>query len=158
MKLAESVCHSLIVTFILIVLYSVYKAGLVVPEWKKPSSGLKDLDENDQRNISQDVSQNVEDNDEKELEKLLKIFTSMDISSSDFKLLKEIEFEKDDDSNFHIDFITIASNLRAWNYRIKHASRHKCKVSQFLNIIINIHLYARLLLEKLYLRLLPLLL
>jgi len=38
------------------------------------------------------------------------------------------EFEKDDDSNFHIDFITAASNLRSWNYRIKEASRHTCKV------------------------------
>ncbi len=28
------------------------------------------------------------------------------------------EFEKDDDSNFHMDFITAASNLRARNYKI----------------------------------------
>ena len=29
------------------------------------------------------------------------------------------DFEKDQDLNFHIDFITAASNLRAANYRIK---------------------------------------
>ncbi|KAI3639974.1 hypothetical protein MIR68_001979 [Amoeboaphelidium protococcarum] len=37
------------------------------------------------------------------------------------------EFEKDDDSNFHIDFITAASNLRAVNYKIEPADRHKTK-------------------------------
>ncbi len=38
------------------------------------------------------------------------------------------EFEKDDDSNHHIDFVTAASNLRAWNYRIEQLSRHETKV------------------------------
>lgn len=37
------------------------------------------------------------------------------------------EFEKDDDTNFHIDFITAASNLRAINYGITPADRHKTK-------------------------------
>ncbi len=36
-----------------------------------------------------------------------------------------IEFEKDDDANFHIDFITASSNLRALNYDIEMADRHK---------------------------------
>jgi len=36
-------------------------------------------------------------------------------------------FEKDDDSNFHIDFITAASNLRAMNYSIKPADRQQTK-------------------------------
>jgi len=37
-------------------------------------------------------------------------------------------FEKDDDSNFHIDFIHAASNLRARNYRIHTAERLKTKL------------------------------
>merc|ERR1719502_2489235 len=37
------------------------------------------------------------------------------------------DFEKDDDANFHIDFITAASNLRALNYKIAEADRHKTK-------------------------------
>ncbi|KAJ3116694.1 SPS-sensor component ptr3 [Phlyctochytrium bullatum] len=37
------------------------------------------------------------------------------------------DFEKDDDTNFHIDFITAASNLRATNYSIAVADRHKTK-------------------------------
>jgi len=41
--------------------------------------------------------------------------------------LTPVEFEKDDDSNHHIDFITAASNLRAMNYSIPIADRHTTK-------------------------------
>lgn len=37
------------------------------------------------------------------------------------------EFEKDDDTNFHIDFIHNAANLRAVNYQIKTNQRHQTK-------------------------------
>ena len=39
------------------------------------------------------------------------------------------DFEKDDDSNRHIDFIVACSNLRAENYGIEPADRSKSKVS-----------------------------
>lgn len=42
--------------------------------------------------------------------------------------LSPIEFEKDDDTNRHIDFITACSNLRATNYSIETADRHKSKM------------------------------
>jgi len=38
-----------------------------------------------------------------------------------------ISFEKDDDTNFHMDFITSLSNLRAANYSIAPADKHKSK-------------------------------
>jgi len=41
--------------------------------------------------------------------------------------LVPVDFEKDDDTNHHIDFITAASNLRAANYAINPADRHATK-------------------------------
>lgn len=41
--------------------------------------------------------------------------------------LKAIEFEKDDDTNHHIDFVTACANLRAANYDIAMADRHRVK-------------------------------
>ncbi len=39
-----------------------------------------------------------------------------------------MEFEKDDDSNFHIDFISATANLRARNYKIPEIERFKIKM------------------------------
>lgn len=41
--------------------------------------------------------------------------------------LTPVDFEKDDDTNHHIDFITSASNLRALNYGIATADNHRTK-------------------------------
>jgi len=38
------------------------------------------------------------------------------------------DFEKDDDANFHIDFINAAANLRARNYVINECDRQKTKM------------------------------
>lgn len=42
--------------------------------------------------------------------------------------LNPCEFEKDDDTNFHMDFITAASNLRATNYSINVVDKHRTKL------------------------------
>ena len=39
--------------------------------------------------------------------------------------VRPLEFEKDDDTNRHMDFIVACSNLRAYNYSIPPADRHK---------------------------------
>ncbi|MDP2438449.1 MAG: ThiF family adenylyltransferase, partial [archaeon] len=43
-------------------------------------------------------------------------------------VIRPAEFEKDDDTNFHIDFVTSSSNLRAFNYSIPSADRHRTKM------------------------------
>eukprot|EP01125_Pyxidicula_operculata_P003291 TRINITY_DN1387_c1_g1_i1.p1 TRINITY_DN1387_c1_g1~~TRINITY_DN1387_c1_g1_i1.p1 ORF type:complete len:1128 (-),score=342.35 TRINITY_DN1387_c1_g1_i1:272-3655(-) len=50
------------------------------------------------------------------------------LNATTFTSLEKADFEKDDDTNFHIDFITACANMRAWNYHIKSATRHKCKM------------------------------
>jgi hypothetical protein len=42
--------------------------------------------------------------------------------------MKYMDFEKDDDFNFHIAFVTSAANLRCDNYSIKRTNFHSCKV------------------------------
>lgn len=73
----------------------------------------------------------VEDN--KTNTKLLSLSNSH-LNDSEMMWLKRVvqnmniqEFEKDDDSNYHIDFITVMSNLRAINYGIQTESRHAIK-------------------------------
>jgi len=47
------------------------------------------------------------------------------ISPKDFN---PVEFEKDDDKNFHIDFIHATANLRARNYTIPENTQQKTKI------------------------------
>jgi len=56
---------------------------------------------------------------------LIKTLSSSEIVS---KKVNITEFEKDDDSNFHIDFISAVANLRARNYTIEEVPRHKVKL------------------------------
>lgn len=58
---------------------------------------------------------------------LLNVFP-LDAKISDDKKVNTIEFEKDDDSNYHIDFIAAVANLRARNYCIEEVPRHKVKM------------------------------
>ncbi|KAH0056707.1 putative poly(A) RNA transport protein, partial [Aureobasidium melanogenum] len=88
----------------------------------KPDPGVK-IQANENEPDPNGPSASMDDNDE--LEKIAKSLPSPK-TLGDFKLTP-VEFEKDDDSNFHIDFITAASNLRAENYKIATADRHKTK-------------------------------
>ncbi|KOS23108.1 Ubiquitin-activating enzyme E1 1 [Escovopsis weberi] len=63
--------------------------------------------------------------DSDELDKLMATIPTAD-SLQGFQL-QPVDFEKDDDTNYHIDFITACSNLRAENYKIEAADRHKTK-------------------------------
>ncbi|TKA79345.1 Ubiquitin-activating enzyme E1 1 [Cryomyces minteri] len=94
---------------------------MIVPDFK-PDPGVKiqaDEKEPDPNAHSASFDDNAE---------LQKISSSLPAPKSlaGFKL-EPVEFEKDDDTNYHIDFITAASNLRAENYKIAVADRHKTK-------------------------------
>jgi ubiquitin-activating enzyme E1 len=107
---------------------------VVVPEFT-PRSGIKvQVNENEPVDQSGNgtthiylISPNVwhisvDSNDPNELAKSLPPPPSF----AGFRL-NPVEFEKDDDTNYHIDFITAASNLRAMNYSINPADRHTTK-------------------------------
>ena len=51
------------------------------------------------------------------------------------KAITPADFEKDDDTNRHIDFIVACSNLRAENYGIEPADRSKSKVCYCITTI-----------------------
>lgn len=57
--------------------------------------------------------------------------------SDELKLIM-IDFEKDDDTNHHVDFVTAASNLRANNYNIEIVDRIKVFFTYF-TIIMSIY-------------------
>merc|ERR1719210_3078985 len=61
------------------------------------------------------------------LETMTQWAKSMDRSS--LVKMNPHDFEKDDDSNFHIDFMTISTNLRAFNYQIPLSTRLKVKLT-----------------------------
>jgi ubiquitin-activating enzyme E1 len=82
-----------------------YKKGQVELEETKKKAG--------EEAISQD--------DYKEIESLTKYLSGVDVKK--YGKIFPVDFEKDDDSNHHIDWITAATNMRAWNYHIE-PSKH----------------------------------
>jgi len=68
----------------------------------------------------------ISDDDAEEVKKLTAYLRSLDVK--DHKKLRAEEFEKDDDKNHHVDFITSATNLRAYNYQIKPSKKAECRL------------------------------
>ncbi|GAT29041.1 ubiquitin-activating enzyme E1 1 [Aspergillus luchuensis] len=97
--------------------------NMIVPEFT-PKSGVKiQANENDPDPDAQATGSSFDDG--QEIQRLVDSLPSpKDLAG--FRL-NPVEFEKDDDTNHHIDFITAASNLRADNYDIPQADRHKTK-------------------------------
>ena len=96
--------------------------NMTVPHFE-PSSSVK-IQADDKEPDPNAKPAGYDDSDE--YEKLVSSIPPANLFPSGFKL-EPVEFEKDDDSNHHIDFITCASNLRAIGYGIQPADRHKTK-------------------------------
>ncbi|KAL8913805.1 MAG: hypothetical protein Q9171_001408 [Xanthocarpia ochracea] len=97
--------------------------NMVIPGFSPNPTVKIQADDNEPDPNAQNGGSNFDDKDE--LQNLVSSLPPPD-SLAGFKL-QPVEFEKDDDSNHHIDFITAASNLRAQNYAIAEADRHKTK-------------------------------
>ena len=82
------------------------EAKKVTKDTKKPSNKSEEIKEK-----AQEIAEEMEDLEDKEEE---------DINPA--------EFEKDDDTNFHIDFIHAAANLRARNYKLEECEKFKSKM------------------------------
>jgi len=75
----------------------------------------------------EDEEDKVGEGEEEQLEAMLKWANGCDRNS----LAKGTphEFEKDDDTNFHIGYLTVATNMRARNYKINESTRMTVKLT-----------------------------
>ncbi|KAH8233186.1 hypothetical protein KR026_005182 [Drosophila bipectinata] len=94
-----------------------------VPEFK-PRSGVK-IETNE---AAAAASANHFDDGEVDQDRVDKIITELLKNADKSSKITPLDFEKDDDSNLHMDFIVACSNLRATNYKIAPADRHKSKL------------------------------
>jgi len=90
---------------------------LELPEWSLPGADSKVADEDDDGDKADPAA----------IEALKGELYAIDASS--LQTCEAHDFEKDDDTNFHIDFLTVATNLRAANYDIKLSERSHVKVT-----------------------------
>jgi len=99
-------------------------ATIHLPPWQ-PKEGVKiQADEKEAQQQAQQPAAALSLDDEQEVERDL---AQLPPQGTGAAVMAPIDFEKDDDTNFHMDFVTAASNLRARNYAIPEADRHKSK-------------------------------
>uniref|UniRef100_A0A6G1S3P9 E1 ubiquitin-activating enzyme n=1 Tax=Aceria tosichella TaxID=561515 RepID=A0A6G1S3P9_9ACAR len=96
-------------------------AQIPVPEFA-PRSGIK-IAVNDS-----EAQQSGNDGGMPDMDRLSLIRDELPPPESVKVPLNPIDFEKDDDTNFHMDFVVAASNLRASNYNIAPADHYKSKL------------------------------
>ncbi len=91
---------------------------IVVPPFK-PKTGVK-IKEKDEDQVQEGA-----DDDSNAVQELLKSLPQSEWFKG--RQLHAQEFEKDVDSNHHVDFIAASANLRARNYEITNVTRHQVK-------------------------------
>ena len=63
-----------------------------------------------------------------EINSLKNYLNNFDLKIIDKRKINEEKFEKDDDTNYHVYFVNLCSNLRAENYRISKSDIQKTKI------------------------------
>ena len=97
--------------------------GIVVPPFV-PKQGVKIA--KDETELKSNDAKKMPEGEESVEQAAARLITRID--KQPLPELKACEFEKDDDTNFHMRFICAASNLRARNYSIAEADLHKSKL------------------------------
>ncbi|ESL07177.1 hypothetical protein TRSC58_05140 [Trypanosoma rangeli SC58] len=100
-------------------------AKRVVPVYHP--GALEGLDDDLMDSVQVDNAVNTEGTKEEQLQHVLSNIVSVAERCRETRAAP-LEFEKDDDDNFHIDFVAAASNLRASNYNIPTQDRMKVKL------------------------------
>lgn len=99
---------------------------LTAPAWTPPGAAIPTGEDAESEDVSGRQYWNGSfEHGPNEYETLEAFFKQVDISK--LPKIQASEFEKDDDSNFHLDFITSCTNMRAWNYRIDRCDRNKAR-------------------------------
>lgn len=99
-------------------------AGARVPDFQ-PSGDVKIKTDDKDPTVEKKSSSG---DDEVLAEKLRNEMVKSSSGVSNFATLTPVDFEKDDDSNFHIAYMAATANLRARNYAIKEADFLKVKL------------------------------
>ena len=87
-----------------------------------------DLDEEEEKKSNQPSAKKKGNSDEKALEQKKELITEVKEYELDNEDISPAEFEKDDSTNHHIDFIHAAANLRARNYRLEECDKFRSKM------------------------------
>ncbi len=99
---------------------------VTIPPFKPKNVNIKVKDDDpDPEPTDPEKLQAEEDS---QLAALMKELSIYDKTKADPSKMHPEDFEKDDDSNGHIDFVHACSNLRARNYKIKESDRQKTKM------------------------------
>lgn len=104
---------------------SIEKAAVLAQETNIPIYVPKKLKITNSNNNNQEI---VNDEDETIALALIEKLKKMDCSNIKDSI-NLTEFEKDDDTNFHIDFMTAVGNLRGRNYRITEVNKLQVKLT-----------------------------
>jgi len=96
-------------------------------DWKYSGKKVEvEEDKKETKETKETPVEEVADEDAVQVKELTEYLKGLNLK--EYKRLSAADFEKDDDKNHHVDFITVATNLRSFNYHIKPSKRSECRM------------------------------